>query len=71
METIAFRTKIKNGVIQIPARFIAQVSEDVQVILIPKREKPTENNLIAELMEHPLKLTGFKPLSRDDAHARK
>ncbi len=71
MQTIEFRTKIKNGVIQIPARFKGQVAEDVQVILISKSEKSSRPDIIDELMAHPLQVKGFKPLTRDEAHARK
>jgi len=71
METIEFRTKIKNGMIQIPAKFKGKVAEDVQVILISKSEKKPETDIIDELMSRPLKVKGFKPMTRDEAHARK
>jgi ureidoglycolate hydrolase len=71
MQTIEFRTKIKNGVIQIPARFKGKVADDVQVILISKSEKASQPDIIDELMSHPLQIKGFKPLTRDEAHARK
>ena len=71
MQTIEFRTKIKNGVIQIPARFKGKVSEDVQVILISNDEKGSKPDMIDELMLHPLHTLGFQPLTRDEAHDRK
>ena len=71
METIEFRTKIKNGMIQIPAKFKGKVADDVQVILISKSEKKSKTDIIDELMSHPLKVKGFKPMTRDEAHARK
>ncbi|MEI7845569.1 MAG: hypothetical protein WCK35_07185 [Chloroflexota bacterium] len=71
MQTIEFHTKIKNGVIQIPAKFIGKVADDVQVILILKSEKNSQPDIIDELMAAPLKVKGFKPLTRDEAHARK
>jgi hypothetical protein len=39
MQTIEFRTKIKNGIIHIPAKFKGIVADDVQVILIAQSEK--------------------------------
>lgn len=70
MQTIEFRTKIKNGVIQIPAKFKGKVGEDVRVILISKDEKSTQPDIIDVLMLHPLQIKGFKPLTRDEAHDR-
>jgi hypothetical protein len=71
MQTIEFRTKIKNGMIQIPARFKGKVAEDVQVILISQSEKKSQPDIIEELMSKPLKVKGTKPLTRDESHARK
>lgn len=70
MQTIEFRAKVKNGIIHIPARFKGKVAEDVQVILVSKGEQKSQPDIIDELMAHPLKVKGFKPLTRDEAHAR-
>ncbi|MDX9991630.1 MAG: hypothetical protein RBS68_06215 [Anaerolineales bacterium] len=70
MQTIEFRTKIKNGIIHIPARFKGKVADDVQVILVSQSEKKSQPDIIDELMAHPLKVKGFKPLTRDESHAR-
>ena len=70
MQIIEFRAKTKNGVIQIPAEFMGIVAEDVQVILIAQSEKIKQLDIIDELMANPLKVDGFKPMTRDEAHAR-
>ena len=70
MQTIEFRTKIKNGIIHIPAKFKGKVADDVQVILIAQSEKIKQLDIIDELMANPLKVEGFKPVTRDEAHAR-
>jgi hypothetical protein len=70
MQTIEFHTKIKNGIIQIPAKFKGKVADDVQVILISKSEKKSQPDIIDELMAAPLKVKGFKPMTRDEAHVR-
>jgi hypothetical protein len=70
MQTVEFRTKIKNGVIKIPAKLKGKVSEDVRVILISQNETQSQPDIIDELMANPLKVQGFKPLTRDEAHAR-
>ena len=71
MQTIEFRTKIKNGIIQIPAKFKGKVAEDVQVILISRSERKSQIDIIDELMAKPLKVKNFKPMTREEAHARK
>ena len=70
MQIIEFRAKTKNGIIQIPAEFMGIVAEDVQVILIAQSGKIKQLDIIDELMANPLKVDGFKPMTRDEAHAR-
>ena len=70
MLIIEFRAKTKNGIIQIPAEFMGIVAEDVQVILIAQSGKIKQLDIIDELMANPLKVEGFKPVTRDEAHAR-
>jgi cytochrome oxidase Cu insertion factor (SCO1/SenC/PrrC family) len=70
MQTIEFRAKVKNGIIHIPARFKGKVADDVQVILVSHDEKNPQPDIIDQLMEKPLKVKGFQPLTRDEAHAR-
>ena len=71
METVQFKTKIKNGVIAIPAKYKDKVNENVRVILIPDEEKKEGLDIIDELMAHPLNIKGFKPFTREEANARK
>jgi hypothetical protein len=71
MQAIEFRTKIKNDMIQIPAKYKGKVAEEVLVILISKSEKKTQTDIIDELMANPLKVKGFKPMTRDEVYARK
>jgi hypothetical protein len=68
MQTIEFRAKIKNGTIQIPAKFKGKVAEDVQVILISRSEKNSQPDIIDELMANPLSVKGTKPTTRDEVH---
>ena len=71
METIQFKTKVKNGVIEIPAKYKGKVKDNVRVIVITDEKKKGKSDIIDELMAHPLKIKGFKPLTREEAHARK
>lgn len=70
MVTIEFRAKIKNGMIEIPAKYKGKVKNDVKVILIAQSEKKAGSDIVDELMTNPLKVKSFKPMTRDETHAR-
>lgn len=70
METVQFKTKIKNGVIEIPKKYQGRFKDNVRVTLVAENSKTDAENYLDELMAHPLKVTGFRPLSREEAHAR-
>ena len=69
METIEFRTTIKGGIIEIPEEYRDRLTPSVRVILLNEEENQP-SDIIDRLLERPLKVKGFRPLSRDDAHAR-
>ena len=70
METVQFKTKIKNGVIEIPKKYQGIFKDSVRVILVAESAKAKAINYLDELMAHPLKVKGFRPLAREEAHAR-
>jgi len=70
MRTVDFDAKDNNGTIEIPEIYRDRVRERVHVILQvdePKRDK----GFIDELLERPVKVPGFQPLSRDASHERR
>jgi len=69
MNAIEFRTKIKNGVIEIPQKHIDQIKENVRVIIISE-ESAGGVDIIEKLINKPIKLKAFKPLSRDEIYER-
>jgi len=69
MNAIEFRTKIKNGVIEIPQKHIDQIKENVRVIIISE-ESAGGVDIIEKLINNPIKLKAFKPLSRDEIYER-
>lgn len=71
METIQFRTKIKNGVIEIPKKYQGKFKDSVRVILVAESTEAKAIHYLDELMAHPLKVKGFRPLTREEAHARR
>jgi hypothetical protein len=67
MYAVKFRTKVKNGTIEIPEVYRDRFKERVRVVLLVEEESVTAN-LIDELLQHPLKVTDFKPLTREEIY---
>jgi hypothetical protein len=70
MGTIEFRTTVKNGVIEIPAKYRNQVKNRVRVILVPEGEKSARPNLVDQLLEKPIHVANFHPIKREDLYER-
>jgi len=71
METVQFKTKIKNGIIEVPKKYQGKFKDNVRVILVAESTKAKAVYYLDELMAHPLKVKGFRPLTREEAHTRK
>jgi hypothetical protein len=69
MYAVEFQAKIKNGTIEIPEVYRKRFKERVRVILLAEEES-TIVNLIDQLLQHPLKVAEFKPLSREEIYER-
>ena len=73
MEAIEFKTKIKNGTIQIPDKYKKKIGNTVQVILIsdqPAIIGEQEKDIIDKLLSNPIKLKNFSPFSREEVYER-
>lgn len=79
MQAIEFETRITNRSVHLPRD--AQVADGQQVRVVVLYEHPAQTDVsgtagevqagaIARLMRDPLRLAGFTPLSRDEAHER-
>ncbi len=69
MEAIEFKTRVKNGVIQIPEKYKQQLKDTVKVIILCD-QKPTQKNIIDDMWKNPLKISEFTPLSREEIYER-
>ena len=67
MYAVEFQAQIKNGTIEIPEVYRSRLKERVRVILLAEEESTTEN-LIDQLLQHPIKLAEFKPLGREEIY---
>lgn len=63
MEAFEFRTKIKDGIIQIPKKYKQQMNATVKVIILSDY-KDKQDDILDELLEHPVKINDFKPMAR-------
>jgi hypothetical protein len=69
MYAVEFQAKIKEGTIEIPLQYRDQLKEVVRVIILADVQEKTVN-VIDQLLEKPLKIEEFQPLSRDEIYAR-
>lgn len=70
MERIQFQATIKDGKIEIPRQYWKKFQDQVRVILVAGEINTSEPGLIDSLLANPVKMKGFRPLKRDDTHAR-
>lgn len=70
MQTVEFQTTVIDGTIEVPREYQEQFRDRVKVTLQTIEPRSTGANLIDELLARPLKLSGFQPLTREEAHAR-
>ena len=69
MYAVEFRAATKNDTIEIPPQYRDKLKEVVRVILLDEAPQTT-GNLIDRLLESPLHVEAFEPLSRDEIYAR-
>ena len=70
MQAIEFRTKIRNGIIEIPRKYRRKIKASVKVILLEEDTTDTASDIIENLLESPLKLKSFTPFKREEIYDR-
>ena len=70
MVTIQFKSKIKNGVIEVPRKYQGKLRDNIRVILKAETPKGKSKNYLDTLIAHPIKVKNFNPLTRDQVYAR-
>ncbi|MFV9505405.1 MAG: hypothetical protein AB4911_12685 [Oscillochloridaceae bacterium umkhey_bin13] len=69
MYAVEFRTKIKDGTVEVPSQYQTKLKGTVRVIILVEEEQ-TATNMIEHLMQHPLQAPGFKPMRRSEIYDR-
>lgn len=70
MYAIEFRTRIKNGIIEIPEIYKKKFKASVKVIILSDEKTELSFDIIDELLTSPIKLQNFKPLRREEIYVR-
>ncbi|MCK5507082.1 MAG: hypothetical protein KAI50_00990 [Desulfobacterales bacterium] len=70
MYAVEFRTKIIDGIIEVPEKYRKKIKYLVKVILLTEDTFDTASDIIEELLESPLKLPDFRPFKREEIYDR-
>lgn len=69
MYAVEFQAKIKNGTIEVPDEHKDRFKGLVRVILLAE-DHPAQEDLIDQLLAHPIKLEQFRPFTREETYER-
>lgn len=70
MQAVEFQTKLKNGVIKVPEKFVSEIKGRQVRVIILAEEKDEPYDIITELINNPLEVENFKPLTRGEIYER-
>ncbi len=59
MYAIEFRTKIRDGVIEIPLEYRKKINDNVKVIVLAEKKAQKDSDIIEELLDSPLKIHAY------------
>ena len=71
MHVYKFRAKPENGRIEIPAEYKDKIVGSVRVIVLSQEQSVGTADIIDRLLEHPLEIKDFAPLTREEAYERR
>ena len=69
MEAIEFRARVKDGKIEIPRRFKNKIANNVKVIVFSESSQKYRD-IIDDLLNNPIKIDDFSPLTREEIYER-
>lgn len=70
MQTIGFQVTAENGTISIPEKFASELNEQTLYVTISVQKKSPAKSYLRELIDNPISLPKFKPLTRDEIYER-
>jgi hypothetical protein len=69
MCAIEFTARVRNGTIEVPDEYRGRPKDTVRVIVMLAEAEEESPDIIDALLERPLQVPGFVPLSREQVHA--
>lgn len=76
MYAVEFKTRIKDGIIELPKRLRGTISDTVKVILLKEGDatttvkSPRSPDMVEKLLAAPLEIREFHPMNRDEIYVR-
>lgn len=70
MYAVEFRTKIKDGMIEIPEAYRKKLKYSVKVILLAEDTDEATPDMIDQLIESPIEIPAFRPFRREEIYER-
>lgn len=70
MVTVQFKSRIKDGVIEIPKKYKERLHDHVRIILKADTPRSRSKNYLDTLLAHPVKVKKFTPMTREQIYAR-
>ena len=70
MYAVEFRTKIKDGIIEVTEKYRKKLKYSVKVILLTEDTDDATSDMIESLLESPLKISDFSPFKREEIYDR-
>lgn len=69
IKAIEFKARVKNGKIEIPKRYKNKIANNVRVILFSESSQKGRD-IIDDLLNNPIKIDNFSPLTREEIYER-
>ncbi|MBD2485365.1 MULTISPECIES: hypothetical protein [Planktothrix] len=68
--SVEFKAKIQQGIIEIPEEYQQDLREEneVTVIILKQPKRISQTGIIAELTQNPISVPGVRKLTKDDIH---
>lgn len=71
MRAYEFKAKPENGRIEIPAEYKDEIVGTVRVIVLSQEQRVGTADMIDRLLEHPIEIENFAPLTREEVYERR
>ena len=70
MKTFEFQAQPKDGRIEIPVEYQDQIVGTVRVLVFSQEQTVGAAEMVNRLLEHPLEIESFTPMTREEIYER-